>query len=260
MMRSTTTGRPESRRILRKIIVACIWLLFWYALYCIVQQEILIVSPLRTLTRMVELAFEGEFWLYTLSSLARIVVGFLLGVAAGCVLAVLARVSTFCYDLFYPIIRIVRATPVASFIILALIWLKSGLVPTFAAFLMVLPLVWENIFNGIGNTDPKLLEMARIFRFRPSKTIKRIYIPSVMPYFIAACKNGIGLAWKAGIAAEVLGVPKFSIGTELYNAKIYLETADVFAWTAVVILLSFMLEKAFILLLRRAGKKYNVQE
>jgi NitT/TauT family transport system permease protein len=188
------------------------------------------------------------------------VLGFLLAVLAGAVVAVLATMSSFVYDLFYPVIRVIRATPVSSFIILALIWLSTSSVPIFASFLMVFPIVWENVYKGIQNTSGKLLEMAKVFRFAPAKTLKRIYIPSVMPYFVAACNIGIGLAWKAGIAAEVLGVPRHSIGTELYSAKIYLETADVFAWTAVVIILSFILEKVFILLLRRAGQKYNVRD
>jgi NitT/TauT family transport system permease protein len=208
-------------------------------------------------TRLFELAGQGAFWVSTLASLFRIVLGFLLAVALGVAVAVLATVSAFVHDLFYPVIRVIRATPVASFIILALIWLSEGTVPVFTAFLMVFPIVWENVFKGIQNTSRKLLDMAKVFRFTRVQKLKRIYIPSVMPYFVAACNIGIGLAWKAGIAAEVLGIPKNSIGKELYSAKIYLETPDVFAWTAVVILLSFALEKGFLQLLRKAGQKYN---
>ncbi len=262
MTRSTTALNSASswRRILRKTAVAAIWLMVWYTLYIIVKQEILIVSPVRVLTRLFELMGEGGFWLSMGTSLLRIVAGFLAAVTAGTVIAILSALSSFVRDLFLPVIRIVRAMPVASFIILALIWLNTGGVPVFTAFLMVFPVVWGNIYEGIRNTDHKLLEMAKVFRFPRRKVFSRIYVPSVMPYFIAACNNGIGLAWKAGIAAEVLGVPKNSIGTALYSAKIYLETADVFAWTAVVILLSFMLEKGFTLLLKRAGQKYNVRD
>ncbi|MFZ5974128.1 MAG: ABC transporter permease [Bacillota bacterium] len=260
MRRSITSPNNFRKRILRKTMIAVIWLLIWYAVYGIVGQEILVVSPAQVLARLFELAGQSAFWASTLASLGRIVLGFLLAVVAGIVVAVLARMSSFVHDLFYPVIRVIRATPVSSFIILALIWLNTGSVPVFAAFLMVFPIIWENVYKGIQNTSMKLLEMAKVFRFSPSKTLKRIYIPSVMPYFVAACNIGIGLAWKAGIAAEVLGVPKHSIGTELYSAKIYLETTDVFAWTAVVIILSFILEKGFMLLLKRAGQKYNVRD
>ena len=143
----------------------------------------------------------------------------------------------------------------ASFIILALIWLNANNVHTFAAFLMVFPIVWENVYRGIKSTDKNLLNMAKVFRLKKRTVVKNVYIPSIMPYFIAACNIGIGMAWKAGIAAEILGVPLHSIGTELYRAKIYLETVDVFAWTVVVIALSVVIEKVFIGLLKKAGKK-----
>lgn len=260
MMRSTTSQNNLNtlKKVARKTGIAIIWLAVWYLLYCLIQQEILVVSPAQMLSRLFEMSLESKFWIAVLSSLARILIGFLLAMFLGIIVAILTSISEFIRDLFYPIISIIRATPVASFIILALIWLNTTTVPIFTSFLMVFPLITENLFKGIQNTDHKLLEMADVFRFSKRQKATRIYIPSVMPYFIAACNNGVGLAWKAGIAAEVLGVPKHSIGTQLYSSKIYLETADVFAWTAVVILLSFLIEKVFNLLLRRAGKKYNV--
>ena len=252
------SGRP-GKRVLRKILIAAIWLSVWYAAYGIVQQQILIVSPDQVLFRLATLIGTGDFWTSTLSSLVRIVIGFALAVALGVVVAVLATLSAFLHDLFNPVIRIIRATPVTSIIILMLIWLNTDSVPVFAAFLMVFPIVFENVFKGIQNASPNLLEMARVFRLKKSAVLKSVYIPSVMPYFIAACNIGIGMAWKAGIAAEILGVPLHSIGSELYRAKIYLETIDVFVWTAVVIILSVVLEKVFMDLLKKAGKKYNVQ-
>jgi NitT/TauT family transport system permease protein len=258
MTRSTTPARKQP--VLRKILIAAIWIGVWYAIFGIVQQEILIVSPDQVLVRLASLAFQGDFWTATLLSLARIVIGFLLAVGIGGLLAVLCYASSFMYDLFYPVIRIIRATPVASFIILALIWLNTDNVPIFASFLMVFPIIWENVFKGIENTSPNLLDMAKVFGLKKRTVLRKIYVPSVMPYFIAACNSGVGLAWKAGIAAEILGVPLHSIGSELYHAKIYLETIDVFVWTTVVIILSIVLEKVFLKLLKKAGDQYNVQE
>jgi len=256
-MRSITPAPKHP--VLRKILVAAIWIGIWYAVSSIVNQEILIVSPDQVLIRLGTLALQGDFWSATGLSLARIVLGFLLAIGFGSLLAVLCFLSSFMYDLFYPIIRIIRATPVASFIILALIWLNTDSVPVFASFLMVFPIVWENVFKGIENTSPNLLEMGRVFGLKKSTVFQRIYVPSVMPYFIAACNSGVGLAWKAGIAAEILGVPLHSIGSELYRAKIYLETIDVFVWTTVVIILSIVLEKVFLKLLKNAGSRYSMQ-
>jgi NitT/TauT family transport system permease protein len=252
--------RSPLQKAARRILVAAIWIAVWYLAWGIVQQEILIASPGEVLLRLWRLGSTGDFWVSTLSSLLRIVAGFLLAVAVGCALAVLCRLSSFAYDLFYPVIRIIRATPVASFIILALIWLNTGSVPVFASFLMVFPIVWENVYRGIHSADKNLLAMAKVFRLTKGSVARNVYIPSVMPYFIAACNIGIGMAWKAGIAAEILGVPLHSIGTELYRAKIYLETVDVFAWTAVVIALSVVIEKVFIGFLKKAGEQYSLME
>jgi NitT/TauT family transport system permease protein len=209
------------------------------------------------LFRLVSLLGEGEFWTSTFSSLIRIVAGFLLATAAGCAVAVLAAVSPFLYDLMSPVIRIIRATPVTSFIILALIWLRTDSVPVFAAFLMVFPIVWENVYKGIQNTSPQLKEMAGIFRLSRGVVFKRIYVPSVMPYFIAACNISIGMAWKAGIAAEVIGRPKNAIGTSINDAKLYLETINLFAWTAVVIIVSILAEAVFVRIFKRFINKYS---
>ena len=120
---------------------------------------------------------------------------------------------------------------------------------------MVLPMVWANVSQGIEATDAKLLEVARLFRFSRWKTLWKVYLPSVRPYFVAACTTGMGFAWKSGIAAEVLGTPRGTIGRELYNAKIYLETPDLFAWTAVVVLMSVLIEKGMLALLNRSRRR-----
>ncbi len=254
---STTQNKKKVPAALRKVMAALFWLAVWQAVYLVVKQEILIVSPVHVLRRLWELAATSAFWLNTASSMVHILEGFLLGTACGCVLAVFTVRFAFLFDLFHPILSIIKATPVASFIILVLVWFQSGFVPVFISFLMVLPVIWGNVSEGIGKTDTALLEMARCFRLGRWKTLKRVYIPSVMPYFTAACTTALGLAWKAGIAAEVLAHSKYSIGGEIYNSKIYLETCDLFAWTAVVIVMSVLLEKLMLALMRRAGKRYN---
>lgn len=236
------------------------WLAIWQGVYRLVHQEILLVSPDTVFTRLLQLVQEGSFWQSALYSLLRITAGFLLAVAAGVGLSLLTTFIPFCYDFFKPILQIIKATPVASFIILALVWIKTDRVSTFTAFLMVLPFIWANVSEGLRSTDRKLLEMAKVYRFGRWKTLRNIYLPSVMPYFLAAFTTSIGLAWKAGIAAEVISIPRHSIGTELYHSKIYLETADLFAWTVVVILLSVLLEKIFVILLGRINRKWVYQE
>ncbi len=249
--------KSKWKNVLGKVIVFALWITIWQILYKIVGQEILIVSPVQVLEKLLSLGVTGEFWLSVGGSILRITAGYLIALFAGGVLAVLTSFVRVIESFLRPMLSIVKATPVASFIILALVWIATGQVPVFATFLMVLPLVWGNVSEGIKNTDGKLLEMAKVFGLKTPAKIKRIYIPSVLPYFMAAATTGMGLAWKAGIAAEVLCRPELSIGKALYNSKIYLETPDLFAWTAVVILMSIVLEKVFVRLMLLAGKKVN---
>lgn len=201
--------------------------------------------------RLTELGTETVFWQHIGSSLLRILVGYLCALVAGCCLGIVTALSQPLDTLLSPAARIIRATPVASFIILLFVFLSKERIPAVTSFLMVLPVVWSNTYEGIRSADTKLLEMARIFRLGKVKTLLKIYLPGVFPFLLAAARTGMGLAWKAGIAAEVLVAPGTGIGSELYSAKIYLETTDLFAWTAVIITISMILEKILTVIIRR---------
>lgn len=231
------------------------WLLLWQFVCRFVGQELLLPSPLRTFTRLVQLMGQWRFWQAAFASLLRILTGTLLGIALGLLLGTATALSAALHILLKPLFAIVKATPVASFIILALIWMHRDFVPVFACALMVLPIVWANIREGILQTPKDLKEMVRLFRFTPMQKLKRLTLPQLLPYFAAACNSSIGLSWKAGIAAEVLSFPLRAVGTQLHNAKVYLETPDLFAWTAVVILLSITLERGTQLLLGRISSR-----
>lgn len=235
--------------------MAAFWIAVWEALYYLINQDILIASPQAVIARGAQLVVTPEFWMTAGLSLYRILIGYLVAVAAGILAAVATSASKIVYALLYPIISILRVTPVASFIILALVWISAGAVPSLMAGIIVLPIVWANVSEGIAGTDPQLLEMARMYRFGRLKTFRRIYVPSVAPYFTAACMTGLGMAWKAGIAAEVLSVPKLAIGTNIYDAKRYIETADLFFWTLVVIILSMILEKVVRLIVKQIMRR-----
>ena len=167
---------------------------------------------------------------------------FFSAVAIGVFLGILTAKSSLFRWLFAPLRALIKATPVASFILLALVWMYTGVVPAFISFLMVLPTIWSNVEQGIWQTDAALVEMTQAYRFSLSKRIRLLYIPSVLPYFLSAFSTGLGLGFKSGIAAEVISLPKRSIGLNMYYAKIYLETPDLLAWTVILILLSILIE------------------
>lgn len=176
---------------------------------------------------------------------------FFLAVGAGILFAVAASLSGLVRALLNPLLRLIKAVPVASFIILALFWLSTSRnLSVLISFLMVLPVIYTNVLQGIASTEPELLEMARVFRIPFGKRLRYIYIPAVLPYFVSACSVGLGFCFKSGIAAEVIGLPQNSIGAQLYEAKLYLMTAELFAWTAVIVMVSVVFEKLVMLLVR----------
>lgn len=223
-----------------------VWLLVWQAVSAWIGQEILLVSPVVVFRRLTELVREAGFWQSIGFSLVRILGGFLLAMAAGILAAGLSARFRRIRELLAPAVLTIKAVPVASFVILVLIWVPSRNLSIVISFLMVFPILYTNVLDGILGTDPKLLEMAKVFEVPKTVQIRYIYVSQVLPFFRAGCSVGLGLCWKAGVAAEVIGIPDGSIGENLYNGKVYLNTPDLFAWTVVIVLISLVFEKLFL--------------
>ena len=230
-------------RISKGILVFLFWIGIWFALSLRINSEFLFPSPQSVIKALYELCLTAEFWKSAGYSLLRVLLGIIISLVVGTLLAIITKHSKLIHTLLSPLLVIIKTTPVASFIILALLWLDRNTLPLFVTSLIVIPIVWSNVSEGIENVDAELVEVSKIYRFSALKRIKKLYIPTVMPYFMAACRSSLGMAWKAGISAEVLSTPKNAIGTELYFSKTYLETPSLFAWTMVVILLSVIIEK-----------------
>ncbi len=235
--------------------VTVFWLLVWQLTSMLIGSNLLLPSPIATLSRLGQMASTAELWIAVGYSLLRILAGFVCGMILGCVLGTATAASRVLREMFRPLMTIIKSTPVASFIILALVLIPTGAVPSFTVLLMVVPVFWTNIYTGATHVDRSLLEMAQVFRLSRREQIKSIFIPSVMPYFTGALTSGIGLAWKAGIAAEVICVTRDSIGKGLFQSKIHMETEDLFAWTAVVIILSLILENALVALINAVTRR-----
>ena len=242
-------GKRKKKNIVLRLWAIAFWLIVWQIAAAWLKQEILLPSPVSTFVRLFELVQELSFWQAILFSFVRIIGGFLLACICGVLFAMLsARFSLF-EQLISPLITTIKAVPVASFIILTLIWISSKNLSVFIAFLIVLPVIYTSTLEGILHTDHKLLEMAHIFKIPFSRRLRFIYTPEVLPFFRAACSVSLGLCWKAGTAAEVIGIPSGSIGEKLYQAKIFFDTSDLFAWTFVIIFVSIAFEKLFLKLL-----------
>ena len=242
--------RVPLRKLSGPFCVLLFWAALWFLLARIVGQELLLPSPLQVLQKLLSLIRTDTFWLTVGRSILRIFTGLLSGTVLGILLAVLTEHCPSARLLLAPLMTLIKSTPVASFIILALLWLGRDILPAFITALMVLPVIWSNVSAGISGQDTQLLELSRVYRLSRLSILRRITIPSVLPYFRSALRSSIGMGWKAGIAAEVLTVPRQSIGKNIYEAKLYLETGELFAWTLTVILLSLIIER---LLIRLTG-------
>ena len=235
-----------------KFIAVIVALLIWQFTAMAVGLDMLLASPLQVAGRLLSVWREDGFLSTVVFSLGRVAAGFLLAFAVGTMLAVLSGRYKPVEYLLWPYIVTFRAVPVASFIILCLIWLSSRQLTVFIAFLIAFPVIYGNVLEGIRSTDPEMKEMSALFHVPWRRSFLYIDLPSIKPYLLSASSTAAGMAWKAGVAAEIIGVVKGSIGEKLYEAKIYLQSADLFAWTILIIVLSVMMEKAFLFLLKRA--------
>ena len=232
--------------------MALLWLAVWQLAAAAVGKELLIPYPRAVFLTLAELGKTAEFWRAVLLTMLRITAGYVSGLIIGSVCAVLSARFRVFRDIFAPILHLIRAVPVASFIILALVWIKSAYLSVFISFFMVLPMIWSNVENGIRNLDNGYAEMGRVFGLSPLKILFKIKLPLIMPSFTAGAGNALGFAWKPGVAAEVICRPVNSIGRLLQDAKLYLETPRVFALTAAVAALSLLIE----LIIKRLARRY----
>ena len=244
-MTSTISSNRKKSKI--KLWAAAVWLIVWQVVSMRIGQEILLVSPVAVIRKLFELVQTAPFWQSLACSFLRILSGVLLAAAA----AVFLRID----ELLEPFVQTVKSIPVASFIILVLIWVSPENLSVIISLLMVFPVIYTNVRDGIRSMDRKLTEMAELFAIPISYRIRYIYASQILPFFRAGCILALGLCWKSGIAAEVIGLPENTIGENLYNAKIYLNTPDLFAWTLVIVVISVMFERFFLWLIDLGVKR-----
>lgn len=235
----------------RKTVIVLFWLILWQILSIWINKPIYLVGPVETGQALLRLVDSSSFWRAVWGSLARIGAGFGLAAVMGVLVGSLAHFVPLVKDLLSPVVSLMKTVPVASFVILALIWAGAEQLALVISFVVVFPMIYLNTMAGLASTDPQLLEMAQVFRVRRWDRLWQIYRPALAPYLLSACQVALGMSWKSGIAAEVIGTPEFSIGENLYMAKVFFSTDELFAWTAVVIVLSFLFEKGILRILKQ---------
>ena len=250
------------KKALRIAFCLVFWMLIWQVFSAVLARPTVLPTPLAVWRKLCELMETESFYLDCLHSLGRIFLGLVLGIFGGTLVASLCAWLGIFDGVLSPAVSVIKATPIASVIILMLFVTEKNNVPMIAAMLMALPIVFSNVRKGISSVPTEQREVADTFGFGFGKRLKYCLLPSVIPYFSAACRSSLGIAWKAGIAAEVICTPKYSIGLNLNNAKVYLESEELYAWTIVVVIMSVLIEKGVIRLLDllvKSGGMKNVK-
>lgn len=243
---------PEKKQKIYKAVSVALALLLWQAGAIALDSGLLLASPWEVLVRLTTLWREPGFWSAVWFTFSRIVLGFLLAFVLGTGLGLLAGRWKGAELFLWPYMLTIKTVPVASFIILSLVFLKARQLSVFISFLMVLPVLYSNVLQGVKSTDKALLEMARVYRVPYGRRLLYIHLPHLKPFVLSGCSTALGLCWKAGVAAEVIAVTADSIGGHLYDAKVYFMTADLLAWTVLIVLISVTFEKLFLHLLKGA--------
>lgn len=236
-----------------RIISIVLWILIWQLAAQLIDNSIFLVGPWEVLSALVRSLPDPDFWLRIAHSWLRIAVGFTSALILGIFLGALSCRRIVIREFLGPAVQLMKSIPVASVVILLLLWAGSRHLSAVISFVVVFPPIYFATVEGIRHTDPGLLEVAEVFCMPFARKVWYLYRPSVLPYLASACKSAVGMSWKSGAAAEVIGIPEGTIGERLYLSKIYLDTAQLFAWTAVILILSMLSERIVLWLLKRAG-------
>ena len=244
----------KMHRTLRKTVIILLWLIVWQIAAVWTDNHILLVGPVEVLRSFVRNVTQPDFLRTILFSLARIGLGFLLALLTGLILGTISYCFPFLQELLAPVMAALKSIPVASFVVLLLIWFGSSKLSFFISFLIVFPNIYVNTIAGLTSADVKLLEMADVFGMGKLNCFFYIYRPALMPYLDSCLKISLGMSWKSGVAAEIIGLSDHSLGEKLYMSKISLDTAGLFAWTLIIVLLSFLFEKLILMLVGTFGE------
>ncbi len=254
-MTASTTSVNKLKLIIKNAAAILFLIAVWHIVAKIIGNSTVLPTPFSVFARLTQIASKGEFWVITAVSCIRIIVGFLLGCILGGLFGVVSHITRLAKTLLDPLLILIKATPVASFIILLFFWFPNNTIPTFISLLIVIPLVSANVYEGFNAVDSRLIEAADVYKLKGITRLRVLYLPTLKSYFLAAFSTSLGLAFKSGIAAEILCTPKTAIGSKIYDGKIYLETENVFAWTLIVIILSLVFEVLFKKLLKKGATK-----
>ena len=246
------------RNRLKKILILGFWLVLWELFTRLVNNSFILVGPVESLQKMLFLMNKSGFWGIVYFSSFRILSAYFLAF----LLAMLFAFFSYQHPLFEDFIQtplfLLRSLPVASFVIILLFFIGRANLSFFISFWMSFPIFYFNFLEGLKKLDQDVLEMARVFRFSPWNRFRYILIPGIYPQMLSSAKLAMGLSWKSGIAAELIGQVRNSIGYQLMDAKVSLDMGEVFAWSIIMIALSKSFELLVLYVLKKSFSKGSI--
>jgi NitT/TauT family transport system permease protein len=175
-------------------------------------------------------------------TLARVVVALIASFLLGLALAMAMYRSEALDNYLHPMIRILMAVPVVSWILFAVLWFPG--VEFRIAFVLVVvcgPVFLVDMLDAMRNVPRELRQMMRSFRPTVLQFFLKLMLPAILPTILTSWKVNISLAIRVVTIAELVGAVT-GIGHQLSVAQELFSVADVFAWTVVLVLLLFLLE------------------
>lgn len=246
-MKDSITKNKKDRELLYTVISVIALIALWKILSALVGKEILVPSPEATLREIIRITTSERFLLAAFNTTKRAVIGFVLALISGVILGLLAGTSKPVYYLLRPLVTMIRALPTMAIILLALIWLQSEKSPILVGFVVIFPVLYENVVQGIRNVDRRLIEMMDIYEVDRFTRLKDLYFPSISSYLKSGMSAAMGLNLKIIIAAEVLSQPRVSMGTSFQIERVNLNTPGVFAWSIITVVLAAILDRSILL-------------
>ena len=225
------------------LISIIVMLAIWEVAAIRINSEQIMPGPWATLSATLRLFAEKDFLLVVGNTLFRGLIGFAIALILGIGLGIWAGVNEKFEAFLKPWIVVMRSIPVVAFILLALIWFKSGSVPVFIGILTMFPMICTNVIEGIRNVDGKLVEMAKFYQISDKRIIREVYVPAIAPFVVSGISSAFGIGWRAIVIGEVLSQPEFGIGSRMHAAQSFLNVDVLIAWTLIAILISFLFEK-----------------
>lgn len=230
----------------------------WYLVALKLDASVIVPTPLEVLDSLKELFTTKDFVLNVGTTVLRAFESFVIIFILGSVFGIAAGRLKVIEMIFRPFVTLFKAIPVMSIILIAFLWLKTGQIPVFSAFLMAFPVMYVQTLDGMKNKSRELEQMCRIYNITGKRKLWNYTVPSLMPSLITGAKQSMSMIWKVVISAEVLTIPSFGIGRSLHMAQIQIETAEVFAWTFIAVVLTFLGDSIFLLVLKKIVKRSSV--